>query len=258
MCTSYEQTPVMKFSCSPCVVESRLSWIEDAAGRLRFPNLKFGELQRVGYLCRRMVRAEGRSLFVSLRHGFWTPGRKTDTANNKNNRHMKKILFAAAAALVALTACNGARKTVALEGTQWKLEQMEGIPAEAITREADFFTLTFNAADTMVNGRTNCNRFFGRYALNGNELEFDNMGMTRMACPEMEYENAFVEMLNGVDGYAIEGETLTLLGNGKALATFKAQSAAVPTTQDAPAARVTPVEAAEAAIEVMDSIDVVE
>ena len=65
-------------------------------------------------------------------------------------------------------------------------------------------------------------------------------------------------MLNGVDGYAIEGETLTLLGNGKALATFKAQSAAVPTTQNAPAARVTPVEAAEAAIEVMDSIDVVE
>ena len=49
-----------------------------------------------------------------------------------------------------------------------------------------------------------------------------------------------------------------LVGERISIATFKAQSAAVPTTQEAPAARVTPVEAAEAAIEVMDSIDVVE
>ena len=31
-----------------------------------------------------------------------------------------------------------------------------------IGKEADFFTLEFNAADTMVAGRTNCNRFFGQ------------------------------------------------------------------------------------------------
>ena len=135
---------------------------------------------------------------------------------------MKKILFAAAAALVALTACNGARKTVALEGTQWKLEQMEGIPAEAITREADFFTLTFNAADTMVNGRTNCNRFFGKYELKGKELELKNLGMTRMACPDMQYEDAFVKMLDEVDRFEIKGAELTLFDDHKALAVFKA------------------------------------
>ena len=134
---------------------------------------------------------------------------------------MKKY-FAAAALLMMMAACGSAGQDKKLEGTTWKLAKMEAIPAAAVGKEADFFTLEFNAADTMVAGRTNCNRFFGRYALNGNELEFDNMGMTRMACPEMEYENAFMEMLNGVDGYAIECETLTLLGNGKALAVFKA------------------------------------
>ena len=73
---------------------------------------------------------------------------------------MKKI-FAAAALLLAMTACGGSqKKALPLEGTTWKLAKMEAIPAKAIDAEADFFTLQFSAADTLVSGRTNCNRFF--------------------------------------------------------------------------------------------------
>lgn len=135
---------------------------------------------------------------------------------------MKKI-FAAAALLLAMTACGGAKKqAVSLEGTQWKLEKMAGIPAASINKEADFFTLTFNRADTMVAGRTNCNRFFGRYELSGQKLEMKNLGMTRMACPEMQYEDAFVKMLDEVDTYAIDGHKLKLYDDQKEIATFKA------------------------------------
>ncbi|WP_418448209.1 META domain-containing protein [Alistipes putredinis] len=35
--------------------------------------------------------------------------------------------------------------------------------------------MEFNAADTMVAGRTNCNRFFGKYELKGKELELKNL-----------------------------------------------------------------------------------
>ena len=119
---------------------------------------------------------------------------------------MKKI-FAAAALLLAMTACGGSQKeALPLEGTTWKLAKMEAIPAKAIDAEADFFTLQFSAADTLVSGRTNCNRFFGKYELKGQKLEFENLGMTRMACPEMQYEDAFVKMLDEVDGYEIKGE----------------------------------------------------
>ena len=94
---------------------------------------------------------------------------------------MKKI-FAAAALLLAMTACGGSQKeALPLEGTTWKLAKMEAIPAKAIDAEADFFTLQFSAADTLVSGRTNCNRFFGKYELKGQKLEFENLGMTRMA-----------------------------------------------------------------------------
>ena len=97
-----------------------------------------------------------------------------------------------------------------------------GNPGRGRRKEADFFTLEFNAADTMVAGRTNCNRFFGKYELKGKELELKNLGMTRMACPDMQYEDAFVKMLDEVDRFEIKGAELTLFDDHKALAVFKA------------------------------------
>lgn len=117
---------------------------------------------------------------------------------------MKKY-FAAAALLMMMAACGSAGQDKKLEGTTWKLAKMEAIPAAAVGKEADFFTLEFNAADTMVAGRTNCNRFFGKYELKGKELELKNLGMTRMACPDMQYEDAFVKMLDEVDRFEIKG-----------------------------------------------------
>ena len=134
---------------------------------------------------------------------------------------MKKY-FAAAALLVTMAACGSAAQDKTLEGTTWKLAQMGAIPATAINQEADFFTLEFNTADTMVAGRTNCNRFFGRYELKGKKLEFENMGMTRMACPDMQYEDAFVRMLDEVVRYEIVGSELKLYDDKTLLAGFRA------------------------------------
>lgn len=134
---------------------------------------------------------------------------------------MKKY-FAAAALLVTMAACGSAAQDKTLEGTTWKLAKMESIPATAINQETDFFTLEFNAADTMVAGRTNCNRFFGKYELKGQKLSFGNLGMTRMACPDMQYEDAFVKMLDEVDSYAIEGSELKFYDDKKVVAEFRA------------------------------------
>ncbi len=133
---------------------------------------------------------------------------------------MKKYL-AAAALLAAAVACGDAND-LPLEGTLWKLQSMEGIPSETIADEDDAFTLRFDPAETLVYGRTNCNRFFGSYSLDGRELELGDLGMTRMACPGMEYEDRFVGMLGEVDGYRIEGGTLVLTDDGRTLALFEA------------------------------------
>ena len=75
----------------------------------------------------------------------------------------------------------------------------------------------------MVAGRTNCNRFFGKYELKGQELSFENLGMTRMACPDMQYEDAFVKMLDEVDSYEIKGSDLKFFDDKKVIAEFRAQ-----------------------------------
>ena len=105
---------------------------------------------------------------------------------------MKKY-FAAAALLVTMAACGSAAQDKTLEGTTWKLAKMESIPATAINQETDFFT-----------------------------LEFENMGMPRMACPDMQYEDAFVKMLDDVDRFEIKGSELTFFDDDKSLAVFKA------------------------------------
>lgn len=139
---------------------------------------------------------------------------------------MKKIL-AAAGLLLAMTACCCCQQeNLPLEGTSWKLSKMESIPATAVSAEEDAFTLMFNAADTLVAGRTNCNRFFGPYILNGKSLKFGNLGMTRMACPDLQYETSFVEMLSKVNGFEIKGSDLKLLDGDRVLAEFQGTQAA--------------------------------
>ncbi len=134
---------------------------------------------------------------------------------------MKKI-FAAALLLGAMTACGGAKESRELEGTTWKLVSMKGIPASAIESEEDAFTLTFDPTEHLLAGRTNCNRFFGSYRLDEERLTLGEMGMTRMACPDMEYEDVFVRMFDRVDAYRIDGERLTLLDGSETLAEFAA------------------------------------
>ena len=136
-------------------------------------------------------------------------------------------IFAAATLLFAMTACGGSsQKELPLEGTTWKLAGMESIPASAVDAEEDAFTLEFNAADTLVAGRTNCNRFFGKYELTGKSLKMGPLGMTRMACPDMQYEDSFVRMLDGVDSYEIKGSELKLLDGGQVVAEFQGTPAA--------------------------------
>ena len=134
---------------------------------------------------------------------------------------MKRILAAAVLLFSLGSCCNCQQKDLPLEGTSWKLARMESIPASAVSAEEDAFTLEFNAADTLVAGRTNCNRFFGPYELKGKTLKFGTLGMTRMACPDLQYEEAFVRMLDEVDGFEIKGSELKLCKGDRVVAEFR-------------------------------------
>jgi heat shock protein HslJ len=93
----------------------------------------------------------------------------------------------------------------------WKLKELQGKKiekAEGNSREA-FMVLT--SAENRIHGNSGCNMFNGGYELTEmNRLKFSKMASTMMACPDMEAERAFLQVLETADNYYLKGDTLIL------------------------------------------------
>ena len=58
----------------------------------------------------------------------------------------------------------------------------------------------------------------GTYELEGTQLNFGPLATTRMACPAMETETAFLKALAATTRYELSGNSLTLFGGDTAVA----------------------------------------
>lgn len=79
--------------------------------------------------------------------------------------------------------------------------------------------IEFNNETKQVSGFSGCNRFFGRYELEEEDLKFDAFGLTRMMCQgEVNgIENEFHKAIKKVNKITIEGDSISLLENNDAL-----------------------------------------
>lgn len=154
---------------------------------------------------------------------------------------MKQIVCAVAAMLM-LSACNSSKVNLPLEGTEWKLTEMDGTANPAFAAEADTFNITFDAAKKMVYGVGACNRLFGPYELEGeNEVDIERLAGTMMACPNLDLETRFSKLLEEADSYKIDGDVMTLFDDGKKVLVFKGTVA-----ESIPAVELTPAQPAAA------------
>lgn len=127
---------------------------------------------------------------------------------------MKTIISLAAVSL--LWACsssknNNTSREVPLEGTYWKLVELNGkaITSEMVNREA-FMQLI--AESGRVTGNGGCNVMGGSYELmEPNRIRFSGMFSTKMACPKMDVEDQFFKVLENADSYYLKGDTLQLI-----------------------------------------------
>jgi heat shock protein HslJ len=119
--------------------------------------------------------------------------------------------------LLALEACGGSDDSASLEGTSWTLVSLNGadpVPGASVTIEF---------AEGGVSGSGGCNRYRGEYTADEGELSFGPLASTRMACaePVMAQETAFLQSLEAVTGYTIDGDALELV-SGDGTLTFTA------------------------------------
>jgi heat shock protein HslJ len=126
------------------------------------------------------------------------------------------------AAAVAPETPAPAAPAAALEGTEWRLVDIGGQPSPAgadTTRHPGF---TLLAEGRKVQGSAGCNRMTGRYQLDGQKLKFGPLVTTRMACPAMQIETAFLKALEATTRYEVSGSSLTLYGADTAVARLEA------------------------------------
>jgi len=108
-------------------------------------------------------------------------------------------------------ALSSANTNAELTETYWKLTELMGEPIVHATGTETEMHLVFKKEGNMVNGNAGCNSFRGTYTLlKGSRLSFSQLAGTRMACINTEKEAAFMELLQKVDNYTIQGKILSL------------------------------------------------
>jgi putative lipoprotein len=117
-------------------------------------------------------------------------------------------LFSAATILLVfgLAACSASGQTAAdpLESTSWELVSFGGTPVMEGT------TVTASFADGQVTGEGGCNSYGGSYQVDGENIEFNEVVMTMMACMEpegvMDQETAVMAYLNDAQTFEIDAD----------------------------------------------------
>lgn len=145
---------------------------------------------------------------------------------------MNTRLPAIAAACLTIVACaspvpervDGAA-AAPLVDTQWRLTQL-GDQVVGESTGADAVGLQLQSQNPRVTGFGGCNRMFGGYSLDGDQLKFDQIGATKMACLDqsrMRLEQTYFDMLSRVARWKITDNHLALLDTaGATLGTFVA------------------------------------
>jgi heat shock protein HslJ len=97
-----------------------------------------------------------------------------------------------------------------LEGKKWILTELMGQKIGAGQTAKQAF-LIFNPESSTYHGNGSCNNLYGSYELKeGNRIIIGETVATRMACPDMELERLFFEVLEKTDNYSITGSILSL------------------------------------------------
>ena len=114
---------------------------------------------------------------------------------------------------------------VPLVNTNWQLTQLGDQVVNGLAG-GNPPSFQLQAENPRITGFAGCNRLFGGYLLNGEELKFDQIGATKMACLDetrMRLEQQYFDMLSRVAGWKITDSTLELSdAGGTRLATFAA------------------------------------
>ncbi len=96
-----------------------------------------------------------------------------------------------------------------LEDKKWVLKELMGKPYVKAEGSPGGY-IEFSMETGSYSGNNTCNNFFGQYELfEGSRIRIGPGGSTLMACPDMETQNLFMEVLQMADNYTVADNVLS-------------------------------------------------
>jgi heat shock protein HslJ len=130
---------------------------------------------------------------------------------------VKKYLLILFVISLALSACASQESSASLIGT-WNLTSYGPATSPTPAVPDSGALITFNNDGTVV-GNSGCNGFGGNYTVEGNQIKFDQITSTLMACEDsrMAQEEVVHQVLTDTATFKIESSTLTITNNDMVL-----------------------------------------
>jgi heat shock protein HslJ len=99
---------------------------------------------------------------------------------------------------------------------QWQRTQLGNAPA-VVAAAPERYTLSFQAGGR-VNVRADCNRGNGSYEVNGAQIRFGAVALTKMGCPSGSQDAEFLRSLMQANAYAmVKGDLVLTLADGASM-----------------------------------------
>lgn len=102
---------------------------------------------------------------------------------------------------------------------EWKLESIADGDVKALFTDKEP-TISFDLAESRLGGNAGCNRYNATYKIEGTTITVGPVMSTRMACPNMEGESKFTQIITGASTLEASMNKITFSKEGKAVLTF--------------------------------------
>jgi heat shock protein HslJ len=110
------------------------------------------------------------------------------------------------------------------QNRKWVLVELKQVPVQLSGSRRDAF-IEFFPDEKRFTGNGGCNSINGLYEINRkkSEIGFSNIVSTKISCPDIAFENTFLETLDKVNRYEVSGNTILLKDENHVLLIVKEQ-----------------------------------
>ncbi|MCB0770589.1 MAG: META domain-containing protein [Flavobacteriales bacterium] len=118
-------------------------------------------------------------------------------------------------------AATGMSNITSLVGSKWLLRSLGG-NAITMPEGSDTPWVRLDQEGSKLEGFSGCNSLFGGFELDGDKIQFPNIGGTKKYCQEVQStETAFLSALRSTDGFKMDGNALKLLSGDREVAALE-------------------------------------